>query len=233
VSGAAWGVEGMGSSPAQPEIAVNAGFDKLAAGARPVVVESVTTPAPPGSPAEFALYGVPAGATGAWSGEDGKLARYFGAAWEFFAPPVPLRAFVVDEGQDVTLTAAGWVRGGAVSPWGAATGFGVREVEVAAPSGSSVAASGLILDRDVIFGVSATSLGVTGAASFDVGVAGELDKFGGALGVALGASNLGVVAPTAFYADTDIVLTANGGDFAGGSVRLAAHFVRIGAPGAS
>ncbi|MFC3119904.1 hypothetical protein ACFOHS_22585, partial [Jhaorihella thermophila] len=41
------------------------------------------------------------------------------------------------------------------------------------------------------------------------------------LGTAAGASNLGIIWPEAFWADTPIVLTANGGDFTGGAVRIA------------
>ena len=71
---------------------------------------------------------------------------------------------------------------------------------------------------------------VLGASSFDCGVSGEPSKFGGALGVAVGSSNIGVIGPTAFYADTPVRLTANGGSFAGGAVRIAIHYLTCAAP---
>ena len=85
--------------------------------------------------------------------------------------------------------------------------------------------------RSVVIGVSVTTkAAISGAASFDCGVAGEAAKFGGSLDVAEGASNIGVIGPTAFYADTPVVLTANGGDFAGGRVAIAIHAWRPVAP---
>lgn len=233
MTAANWGLPALASGQAGPEVTVNAIADLLAAGAPAPVVQSVTLTAPPGSPAEFGLWGVPAGATGAWAGQGGKLARYHLAAWHFFAPPLPFRAFVADEGRECTLTAAGWLRGGAVGPWGSAGGYAIREALATTASGTSVAVPGLILDRDVVVGVAVRSMGVTGAASFDCGVPGELNKFGATLGVAAGATNRGVVPPTAYYADTNVVLTANGGAFTGGSVRLSAMVLTITPPGAA
>lgn len=71
---------------------------------------------------------------------------------------------------------------------------------------------------------------ITEAASFDCGVAGETSKFGGALSIAADSTNTGVIEPQAFYADTPIVLTAQGGNFTGGAVRLTIHYLTLGAP---
>lgn len=49
-------------------------------------IENQTTTSPPGSPATGVAYIVGTSATGAWSGEDGKVAIWLGAAWQFFAP---------------------------------------------------------------------------------------------------------------------------------------------------
>lgn len=43
---------------------------------------------------------------------------------------------------------------------------------------------------------------------------------------------MGVIGPTAFYAPTPIRLTAVGGSFAGGTVRVAWHVLLCSAPGA-
>ena len=53
---------------------------------------------------------------------------------------------------------------------------------------------------------------------------------GGYLGGAVGSSNLGVVGPTAFYSDTPVVLTARGGAFTGGKVRVSIHLIVFDAP---
>ena len=43
-------------------------------------------------------------------------------------------------------------------------------------------------------------------------------------------ADIGVIGPQAFYADTPIVLTARGGSFTGGSVRIAIHYLTLGGP---
>jgi hypothetical protein len=58
-------------------------------------------------------------------------------------------------------------------------------------------------------------------------VAGDTAKFGSGLGVAKNANNVGVVGPTAYYADTPVVITAAGGSFTGGKVRVAIHIMRF------
>jgi hypothetical protein len=64
-----------------------------------------------------------------------------------------------------------------------------------------------------VLGVSTrTSVAIAGATSYSCGVAGEAGKFGGSLGVAKNASNVGVIGPTAYYADTPVVITAAGGE---------------------
>ncbi len=42
---------------------------------------------PPATPADGDRYLLPAGATGVWAGEDGKIAVWNDAAWSFLAPP--------------------------------------------------------------------------------------------------------------------------------------------------
>jgi hypothetical protein len=60
-----------------------------------------------------------------------------------------------------------------------------------------------------------TTVAVTGATSYNCGVSGDTSKFGGSLGVAKNSSNVGVIGPTAYYADTPVLLTAVGGELHG------------------
>lgn len=52
---------------------------------------------PPGAPAEGDRYIVAAGGTGAWAGQDGKIAYYFNAAWLFDTPVEGWRLWIEDE----------------------------------------------------------------------------------------------------------------------------------------
>lgn len=70
---------------------------------------SITTQTPPSEPSNDDAYYVPTGGTGAWSGQDGKIARYFASAWHFFDLPTDgMFVWVEDQGvaravQDSTL----------------------------------------------------------------------------------------------------------------------------------
>ena len=65
----------------------------------------------------------------------------------------------------------------------------------------------------------------TGALSdWDFGVAGATNRYGSGLGLSAGSWVSGITGqPVTYYADTPLVLTANGGDFAGGELRMAVH----------
>lgn len=119
------------------------------------------------------------------------------------------------------------------------TGFGaflrlrVAEVELAALSGASVTAAGLVPDRAIILGVAswvpAAGPAITGATGYKVGLSAGASEFGAGLGIAAGSSNIGVVGPFATYAPGDVVVTAEGGSFTGGTLRLAIGWLELGA----
>ncbi len=90
-----------------------------------------------------------------------------------------------------------------------------------------------IPDRAIVLGVSSrTTLSITGATTYGVGVSGNSTQFGNLLGIALGSTNNGVIGPTAFYANTKVRVTANGGNFTGGKVRVIVYFLEMSVPSA-
>ena len=185
----------------------------------------------PGDPDDGQCWLVPAAASGAdWAAMTaGSLAIYRNGFWSELTPKPGWRVHVLDEGRDVVFDGSIWLLAGgdtvlAESPGGAKTRAILIADSVTGLTGASVVTVITIPARSIVFCVSVrTSEAITGASSFDCGIAGETSKFGGSLGVSEGASNLGVIGPTAFYGDTDIVLTANGGSFTGGTVSLAIH----------
>ena len=89
----------------------------------------------------------------------------------------------------------------------------------------------VIPDRAIVLGVaSRTTLAITGATSYGVGIVGNTTQFGNLLGAALNSTNNGVIGPTAFYADTKVRVTANGGNFTAGKVRLTIYFLEMSVP---
>jgi len=197
------------------------------------VVESRALDVQPATPAEGSIWIIPDGASGTdWGGyAPGMLAAYRDGFWTGLVPQDGWQVQVRDEAASlVWYEAEGRWRAAAATTvlaqggGGAATQAVLLEEVLSDVSGPDVVSSIVIPARAIVFCVSVRVMEtVTGAASFDCGLAGEASKFGGSLGVTMGASNIGVIGPTAFYADTPIVLTANSADFSGGDVAIAIH----------
>ena len=67
--------------------------------------------APPGAPVDGQMHIVATGATGAWAGQDDKLARYVdeGAFWQFYEPGTQIRfVFNQDDGGLYVWHSAVW-----------------------------------------------------------------------------------------------------------------------------
>jgi len=186
---------------------------------------------PPLSPVEGDRYIVGAGATGAWATYDLQVASYTDGVWQFYQPVSGWIAWVEDEDKRYIFTNSNWQElGFASSASGATTELHVIEEEITL-SGATTDSTIFIPDRAIVFGVSTrTTEAITGAASYDCGLLAEAAKFGGALSVLVNATNSGVIGPTAFYTDTSIRLTANGGNFINGKVRIAIHYLLCGVP---
>jgi hypothetical protein len=114
---------------------------------------------------------------------------------------------------------------------GAATSMRILGLDTSPASGTVFETALVIPGRALVFGVTArVTAALTGIASFAIGVDGNAGQFGSGLGTAAGSTNTGIIGPTAFYAPTPLRLTATGGSFAGGSVRLALHILELALP---
>lgn len=198
-----------------------------------------TGAAPPSAPADGQRHIVPVGATGAWIARDHAVAAWQDGAWMFYPPQTGWRAWVDGEAIAVVFDGAAWqplLASAAASttlaraPHGGTTVTAIAEEELAL-AGATVDSTITIPDRALVLAVSTrTTEAITGAASYDCGIPGDTAKYGGLLGTAAGSTNSGVTGPTAFYAPTTIRLTANGGTFTGGKVRIAIHHMLFGVP---
>lgn len=63
---------------------------------------------PPASPAEGSRYLVATGASGAWSGHDGKIAAFIDGAWTFHVPQEGWLAWIADEDAFIVFEGANW-----------------------------------------------------------------------------------------------------------------------------
>ena len=93
-------------------------------------------------------------------------------------------------------------------------------------SGGSTNASVQIPANCVVVAVGARVVtAITGATSYEVGVSGNLSQFGSGLSISAGSTNYGLIGPTAFYSATTLTITATGGSFSGGQVRLSIAYM--------
>jgi hypothetical protein len=211
----------VAAGQAQKHITVNEALGKLD-GLVQLAVQSRTTAAQPASPADGAMHILPSGATGAVVVRQGRRPAgplHADGVWETLTPSAGWLAWIIDEGLALIHDGENWTPlsstfknlTAARSPFFANTRFEILEQEVTL-SGASVATTVAIPSRAIVLGVSTrTSVAITGATSYSCGVAGDAGKFGSSLGVAKNASNVGVIGPTAYYADTPVVITAAGG----------------------
>ena len=221
----------IAAAQAQKHVTHNEAIRRLDAFVQ-LVLESATATAPPVSPAEGARWFVPPAATGAFAGRAGMIAAYEAGAFDFLPVAQGFLAFIRDEGRLALYDGGAWVSPLAASASRAAISAQVLEEDVIL-SGAYTETTLAIPDRAIVLAVSTRTLAaVTGASAYDCGIAGEPAKFGGSLGAAAGATNMGVIGPTAFYAPTPVRLTAVGGSFAGGTVRIAFHLLLFAGPGA-
>ena len=221
------------AAQAQKHVTVNEALLRVDALAQPVIA-SRSVAVPPPLAADGALYAVPSGASGAWGGQEGRLALWLNGGWEFADPAAGWRAWIVDEAAAALHDGTDWAASAiAASPGGAAFALRVIELDHALGAGGSSATLPAIPEGAVVFGVAGRVLAGLGgtATGFAVGVAGAADRYGSGIGTGTGAWFRGVTGtPVAYYADTAVVFTAEGGDFGGGTVRLAIHVAELGVP---
>ena len=218
------------AAQAQKHVTHNQAIQKLDAITQLAVLERTLT-TPPGSPVDGERHIVAASATGAWAGKDFNIAAWQDGAWAFYPPREGWLCWVLAETRALIFTGGAWRDYiGARSPNNASAVLRILEQEITL-SGASVASTTLIPNGSIVFGVSErVTQAITGATSFAVGISGNTTQFGNLLGLSLGSTNFGIIGPNPFFADTPVVITANGGNFTGGKVRIAIHHLLITPP---
>lgn len=212
---------------AQKHVTVNEALVRLD-GLTHLTLGSVTVTAPPSGVEDGQAYGVPVGGVNDWAGRDGEIAIFSNGGWVFVTPQAGWRAYIVEIGKSAIFDGSGWVAAAlGVSPNGAASIFDVVEFDHVIGAGSNSTTTVEIPQYAMVYAVTGrVKTAITGTVvSFDLGIGGAANRYGGGLGLAQGSWLVGITGqPVTYYANTPLVLTANGGDFAAGEVRLALHY---------
>lgn len=222
------------AAQAQKHVTVNEALWRLD-GVSQLVLSSRTLALPPLPVQDGAAFAIPAGAGGAWGGEEGRIALGTNGGWDFLDPRAGWRAWIDDEGMLAIFDGVAWSAGAAaVSSNGAALGFRVVEHDQTIGAGSESVTPPVVPAGSVVFGVTGRVLDGLGgtAASFRIGVGSEgPDRYGSGIGTGTGAWFRGITgSPVAYYTDTALTITAEGGAFGGGLLRIAVHVAELGLP---
>jgi hypothetical protein len=218
---------------AQKHVTVNEAFARLD-GLVQLVIVSRSVTLPPAAVLGGVCYAVPVGAVNEWSGQDGRLAVGSNGGWEFVDPKRGWRSVILDEGEAAIHDGSDW-RGGmaTLSPNNAGLALKVSEIDHTIGSGPVSTTAVIIPANAVVIGVTARVLtSITGTLTgWALGNPGASGRYGSGLGLTAGSWARGVLGqPTTFYLPEAMQLDAEGADFAGGSVRIAVHFMELTLP---
>jgi len=222
----------LAPAQAQKHVTVNEALARLDALTHLTLV-SVSRATPPAAVIDGEVFAVPPGGVNAWSGQDGKLAIAVNAGWVFVPPRRGWQAFVLDAGAPAIWDGADWRVGAAtLSVSGSVRSLISRQIDVALTAGSSVTSPLLIPSRALVFGVTGRVIeAITGTATtWDLGVAGDAGRFGTGLGLGLNSWVNGPAAPIVYWSPTALEITAQGGAFTGGAIRLVVHYAELSLP---
>ena len=221
---------------AQKHVTVNEALTRLD-GQLDLVLQSLTRITPPEAVVDGLCWGVPAGAVNAWEGQAGKIAIGANGGWVFVQPAYGRRAVIADQGVTAIHSGSAWVPG-AVTLAQNGAGMLARQMteDVTLGAGASFDTSMMIPNGALVIGVTGRVVqAVTGTAtSWRLGTQGTTDslrQFGENLGKGQGSWVRGLSSPPmVFWQPTALRLSATGGQFSGGRVRLVLHWWELRLP---
>ena len=163
------------------------------------------------------------------------MAVWSNGGWVYLTPKAGWRAWDESLGGYQTFDGTEWQRDAiAVSSGGAGTSWKVVEFDHDVVPGADNSTSVLIPDHAQVLGVTGrvvVALTGSGLAGWRIGVVGAENRYGSGIGTALNSVLVGLSgSPVTYYAPTPLLLTAEGGTFASGRIRLAMHLLQLTPP---
>lgn len=225
-----FGLPLLAGGQAQKHVSVNEALARLDAVAQLRVLDDQLA-VPPAGAADGAAYLVPAGASGVWGGASGQIALFANGGWVFIMPKVGWSAWCAASARRLAFDGQSWVTDAcAISQSGAATRFTIEEVTHVIGAGASSLVAGAIPAGTVVFGVTARVISAIGgsASSWSLGVSGSANRYGSGLGTGAGSYANGLTgSPISYYSAEDLIVSADNGSFAGGSIGIAIHTLSL------
>lgn len=218
---------------AQKHVTVNEALMRLD-GMVNLILESVSQSTPPGTVLDGQCWGIPAQAQAAWAGQAGRLAIGSNGGWVFVSAARGMRAFIRDRGLAAIHDGTSWMPGAlSMSASGAGMLAGLAEADVTVTSGTTTVTNVFIPAGAMVIGaVARVTAALSGtAASWRMGTAGATNRFGEGLGKARDSWARGMLgSPMTYYQTEPILVTAEGGTFTGGTIRISVHWWELRLP---
>lgn len=220
---------------AQKHVTVNEALMRLD-GLTDLLIEQLGARVPPDTVADGQAWDIGANATGAWAGKTGQIAIGCNGGWIFAEPRRGMQGFVAARGVHAIHNGKAWVPGAqTLGASGAGMIAGMDEAEVIVSPGASVVSGVTIPAGAMVIGATARVVEpITGTlTAWRLGTDGAEDRFGSGLGLGTGSWARGMLGtPMTYYSAKPLRMTAEGGVFAGGRVRVAVHWWELRLPDA-
>lgn len=218
---------------AQKHVTVNEALMRLD-GLVNLVLQSLTVTVPPTAVVDGMCWGVPSGASGDWAGQGGAIAIGSNGGWVFVTPSAGMRARIADQGVEAVHDGTAWSVG-AMTLGGLGSGLiaGMAEADVSVTAGATCDTGVTIPAGAMVIGaVARVTEALTGTLStWRFGSQGADNRFGQGLGKARNSWARGMLgAPMTYYQPATLLMTAEGGNFAGGAVTVAVHWLTLRLP---
>lgn len=223
----------LSPSQAQKHVTVNEAMTCID-GMVDLVLQSTTRATPPAAVVDGQCWAVPAGAINAWSGQGGKIAIASNGGWRFVQPRFGRRAMIADRGLSAIHDGSGWVIGAVtLGANGAGMMAGMASEDVTLGTGAAALTNMAIPQGVMVIGATARVVtAITGTLStWALGHIDATNRFGSGLGKAAGSWSRGILStPMTYWTPEQLRLTAVGGQFTGGVVRVAVHWWELRLP---
>lgn len=228
-----FGLSLVSGAQAQKHVTVNEGLAVLDAVTQlRVISASITTP--PTAAQDGSAYLVPVGATGDWASHEGEIAVVVNGGWRYVVPKTGWQLFNVELGINQLFDGTEWLDCAlAATLNGAGIQYKIDEIDHTISAGASSVTTAIIPQNAQVIGVTGRIIQtITGdLTSWRLGVTGSLDRYGSGLGMLQNSYILGLTgSPVTYYANTALELTADGGTFTDGVVRLSVQYITLTPP---
>jgi hypothetical protein len=219
------------SSQAQKHVTVNEALARLDALSQLRFV-SRSVSIPPLDASDGETYFTASSATDDWAGQGDRIALFSNGGWIYLDAKIGWRAWIEDEATEVQFDGSNWVAVGSVDDGG--TQCRTLEFDHTVVGGATNLTVVPIPSHASVLGVSGRvteALSVTSGTSWQIGVTGSDGRYGDQYGLSTNSYALGMSGqPQTYYSDTPLLLTAQGGEFVGGVIRLRIHYIALTPP---